>query len=285
MKVSRMCSLVVIFTMAIIVSVATIASAHDGWVQSNVPRVALGDMVYMDMQFGNHGNTHRDYKIWGSKWDINKASFTLQTPGGAALDMKSKVVDLGFDEMKSLGDGSITYLDKNGYLANSFQAKQCGYYIMDVRQDVRVSYAPERSIKCSKSIVAAVPNPLANYGASLKGFDRILGQVFEVVPLNDPTNLAVGDTLTVQVLYKGAPLADACLSFIPRGKSLPPFGVPNPYDLMTDMDGKASFTFTEANYHLLNVHNETQESGVLDGQAYTQTKYTANLTVIVKPKK
>jgi len=279
MKVVKWFYVVVLFA---ILLMASIASAHDGWVQSNVARVKLGEMVYFDMQFGNHGNTHRDYKIYGSKWDINKATFILHRPKGAPVDLKSRIIDVGMDESKTVNGGP--YVDKNGYLVASFQAGQYGTYIMDVRQDMVVSYAPERSIKCTKSIVASVPIPWADYGGSLSGFDKTLGQILEVLPLNDPTGLKVGDTLTVQVLFNGNPLSDACLTVIPRGKQLPPFGEENPYDLMTDTAGKASFTFQEANYHLLVVHKDTTESGVLDGKVYTQTKYTGDLTVIVKPR-
>lgn len=117
---------------------------------------------------------------------------------------------------------------------------------------------------------------------TLSGFDKSLGQVLEIVPLKDPTTLTVGDSLPFLVLFKGSPLSDAEISVIPRGKALPEMETP-PYDFMTDMEGKASFTFTEANYHLIVVHVETNESGVLTGKSYSFTKYTGDLTVIVGP--
>ncbi len=259
-----------------------VVHAHDGWVQSNVARVTVDDMVYIDMQFGNHQNMHRDYLIYASKWDIAKATFTIHTPKNDAVNMKDSVIDVGKDEVKSLAGGTVTYTDRNGYLVASFQATQKGIYIVDVRQDVVVSYAPERSIKCAKSIVGALESSMKS-NTKLTGFDRSLGQVLEVVPLKDPTMLAVGDSLPIQILFKGSPLPDAMVSVIPRGETLPPMGTPNPYDLMTDMDGMASFTFAEANYHLIVVHVETDESGVLDGKSYSATKYTGDLTVIVAP--
>jgi len=258
-----------------------VASCHDGWIQSNVPRVAVGDMCYIDMPFGNHGNTHRDYKIWGSKWDVTSSTFTLYTPEGRMVDLREAVIDVGYDEMKTAG--GVAYKDVNGYLVASFQAQRKGIYIVDVRQDKVVSYAPERSIKCAKAVVGAVPASMAGFTASLRGYDRVLSQVVEIVPLNDPTHLAVGDTLTVLVLFKGLPLADAHVSIIPRGRELPPMGVENPYDLMTDINGEISFTFDEANYHLIVVHVETDEAGTLGDKPYSYTKYTGDLTVIVKP--
>jgi uncharacterized GH25 family protein len=261
---------------------AAAAWAHDGWVQSNVAKVRSGDMVYFDLQFGNHGNTHRDYLIYGSKWDLSKGSFVLHTPSGGALDLKSSVIDVGKDESKTVNGGP--YVDKNGYLAVSFQTAKKGLYIMDARQDMVVSYAPERSVKGAKCLVASVPNTIANYGNSIKGYDQVLGQELEIVPLDNPTELAVGDTLKIKVRFRGQPLADGCVTVIPRGVTLPPFGIPNPYDLMTDMDGVASYTFDQANYHLVVAHLDLNEGGVLDGKTYTTTKFTAALTVIVKPR-
>jgi hypothetical protein len=91
--------------------------------------------------------------------------------------------------------------------------------------------------------------------------------------------------LYVQVLFKGLPLPDAFLSVIPRGKTLPPLGEENPYDPMTDMDGIARFTFDETNHHLLTVHAEPNENGMLSGKNCSFKKYAAALTNIVKQRK
>lgn len=279
-KVSLGCSIL------IVLALTSAASAHDGWVQTNVSRICQDEMVYIDMQFGNHGNMHRDYKIHPSKWDKTKSVFWLHTPGGETIDFIDDVVDIGADTTLKFCEGATTYIDKNGYLVASFVAEQQGLYIVDVEQDVVVSYAPERSIKCAKALVGSVaPSAEGNYAASLSGFDAVLGQIFEIVPQNDPTNLAVGDTLTFQVLFKGEPLADGEVSIIPRGKTLPEMGEPNPYDKMTDPNGMVSYTFDEANYHLIVAHHHTDEAGTLDGKDYIKTKYTADLTAIVRPKK
>ena len=278
MKTKLILSAVVMALLSIFL--VTPVLAHDGWVQTNVSRVTVGDMVYVDLQFGNHQNMHRDYKIYGSKWDPTKSTFALHTPTDEAVDMSGSIIDVGKDEAKTAG--GVAYTDKNGYLVTSFQADQKGTYIFDARQDTVVSYAPERSIKCAKALVGAVQTSMKS-NVGLTGFDRDLGQVLEIIPLKDPTMLQIGDTLPFMVMFKGAPLADAEVSVIPRGATLPEMGTPNPYDIMTDMDGMASFTFTEANYHLIVVHVETDESGVLNEKPYSFTKYTGDLTVIVGP--
>ena len=120
-----------------------VARCHDGWIQSSVPRVAVGDMCYMDMLFGNHGNTYRDYKVWGSKWDVTSSTFALYTPEGQVVDLKDAVMDVGRDEMKTVG--GVSYKDVNGYLVASFQAQQKGICI-DVRQDKVVSYREAQGV-------------------------------------------------------------------------------------------------------------------------------------------
>lgn len=271
----------------IILAISAGVSAHDGWVQTNISRTNVGDMVYIDLMFGNHGNMHRDYKIHQSKWDKTKSTFWLHIPDGNVVDFNDSVVDVGADVTQSLAGGTVTYVDKNGYLVSSFIADQNGIYIVDAVQDTVVSYAPERSIKCAKAIIGIVPPSLeGNYAAVLSGYDRNLNQVFEIIPKNDPTNLAVGDTLTFQVMFKGEPLADAEVSVIPRGKTLPEMGDPNStYDFMTDPNGMVSYTFDEANYHLIVAHKDTDEAGTLYDKTYTNTKYTADLTAIVRPAK
>ena len=43
------------------------------------------------------------------------------------------------------------------------------------------------------------------------GFSKPVGQRFEIVPLESPLHAGKGDTIRLQVLYRGKPLADAAL--------------------------------------------------------------------------
>ncbi len=45
-----------------------------------------------------------------------------------------------------------------------------------------------------------------------RAYKRTIGQMLELVPLNNPYRLSVGDTLTVQLLFRGKPLAGALIS-------------------------------------------------------------------------
>jgi uncharacterized GH25 family protein len=72
------------------------------------------------------------------------------------------------------------------------------------------------------------------------------------------------------------PLADARISFIPRGTTLAE-GFDSTYERHTDSKGLASFEPKEANLYLVAVHHETDEKG----KGYDSTKYGATLTVLV----
>lgn len=63
---------------------------------------------------------------------------------------------------------------------------------------------------------------------------RVLGLTLEIVPLVDPFQLRVGDTLRVRVLFREQPLADAHLGWDHPGDGEPPSGT-----VRTDADGEA----------------------------------------------
>jgi hypothetical protein len=171
--------------------------------------------------------------------------------------------------------------DLCGHFGFSFAASQTGAYIADARR-VFENKGLGKSIKCAKTIIGVADSLADRRG--LEGFDRPVSQVLEVVPLNDPTNLGVGDSLAVRILFKGCPLPGACLTVMPRGKVLPRFGVENPYDTLTDEEGKAGFTFEEPGYHLLVVHLEVEGPATVGVPGVRRTRYTGDLTVMVRPK-
>jgi uncharacterized GH25 family protein len=86
-----------------------------------------------------------------------------------------------------------------------------------------------------------------------------------------------GTPIAVRLLHQGKPLADARVSFIPRGETLSE-SFDKLYERRTDDKGEASFIPTTGNYYLVVAHHdEPQESG----PGYERTKYSATLTVFV----
>jgi uncharacterized GH25 family protein len=242
---------------------ATGARAHDTWVQTNTNIIRAGDAVHIDLMLGNHGNDHRDFKL-ASKPDIKASTLVVLTPDGKSFDLKERLADVG-------------YAPNEGYWAGRFVATQPGLYMVGHTYDKVVSYAPVRSVKSAKTFFV-VSKSLDKVPADNPGFDKPMGHIFELVPEANPvTPMGPGTPIKVRLLWKGKPLSDALVSFIPRGEALTE-GFDKRYERKTDEQGRASFTPTAGNCYLIVAHRQEPKEG---GKGYEGTKYSATLTVFV----
>ncbi len=239
------------------------ARAHDTWLQANAGVVRVGDNVNIDLMLGNHGNDHRDFKLAG-KADLAASKVEIIDPDGKRYDLKEQMIDAG-------------YTPKEGFWTTSFAPGKPGLYTIAQTSDHVVSYAPKRTVMSAKTFFLASKS-LDKVSQNNPGFDRPLGHPFEIVPLTSPvTPMGPGAKINVQLLFKGKPLSQTRVSFIPRGETLSE-GFDPRYERMTDGQGRASFTPTLANYYLIVAHRE--EAGE-KGQGYDSTKYSATMTVLV----
>lgn len=239
------------------------AGAHDTWVETNTNLVRTGDAVYIDLRLGNHGNDHRDFKLAG-KIDLEGATLEVIAPSGTAYDLRPSLIDQG-------------YTPKEGYWSARFVPGQAGLHLVAHSLEKVVSYAPQRSVKSAKTFFVA-SDSLDKVDEDNPGFDRLLGHALELRPVTNPvTPMGPGQMIEVELRYKGEPLADARVSFVPRGTVLKR-GFDSQYERMTDTQGRASFEPVEGNVYLLVAHHE--EPGEA-GEGYTSTKYSATLTVLV----
>lgn len=67
-------------------------------------------------------------------------------------------------------------------------------------------------------------------GATSKGFDKVVGQRLEIVPLDDPASLKTGDEMRVKVLFDGKPVSSGALTATYDGFSQ----VPNTWAYLTE---------------------------------------------------
>lgn len=112
------------------------------------------------------------------------------------------------------------------------------------------------------------------YLAPMAGFATPLGLDLEIVPQADPATLKPGDRLTVQVLLKGQPLADASLvSDIFLGHDM------KPEKVRTDRDGKVTVTVPKRAFGGVEVSHFAKDAG----SEVEGTFYNASLTFRVKP--
>jgi uncharacterized GH25 family protein len=253
----------VLFTLLSLCRLCGSALAHDTWVQTNGSVVRVEDAIHVDLMLGNHGNDHRDFKLAG-KPDIEASTLEVILPTGKRIDLKDRANDLG-------------YAPAEGFWSARFVPDKAGLYMVSHTMDKVVSYAPTRSIKSAKTCFIASPS-LDKVPTDYTGFDRALGHPFELVFVRHPvTPMGPGTPIAVRLLYRGKPLANARVSFVPRGATLAE-GVDKQFERETNADGEASFTPTVGNYYLVVAHHqEPNESG--DG--YEHTKYSATLTVFV----
>ncbi|MBA4030940.1 MAG: DUF4198 domain-containing protein [Planctomyces sp.] len=227
--------------------------AHDTWIQTNVAKVTPGEVVHVDLMLGNHGNEHRDFEL-ASKIGIEKVSFDLITPDGNKQDLKSRVADIG-------------HAAKEGFWSVRQIATQPGTYV--AAQSLDTLHGTTRAYRNAKCYFQV--------GEKAGGVDPMkpLGQPIELVPQSSPATAKAGEPITVQVLLKGKPLADATMSFIPRGAELAADFDPN-FERKTDAAGKATFTPPEANYYLIVVHHAADDEM---GEKYDRSHYAATLTL------
>jgi hypothetical protein len=216
----------------------------------------------VDLMLGNHGNHHRDFKLAG-KVDPQHIRLELIEPDGQRTDLKPYLYDLGTESNPA-------------YWTVRVQPEQPGVHRVVCLGDEVVHYAPIRSIKSAKTFFVANESldEVLTEGA---GFDEPVGHPLELVLKTDPASLAAGQPIQVQLLYKGQPLENTRVSFIPRGVQLQG-EFDERYERTTDEQGMASFTPEQANIYLIVAHHEDPTAS---GEGYKASKYSATLTVYI----
>lgn len=238
--------------------------AHDTWVQTNTNLVKTGNGVHIDLMLGNHGNDHRDFKL-ASKITLAKSTLKVHAPNGTAYDIVDRLVDVG-------------YTPKEGFWSGKFVAAEPGLYLVEYFRDDVVQHGgqPSRSVRSGKTFYVA-SEKLDDVPHENPGFDKVLGHPLEIVAEANPvTPMGPEIPIRVKILFRGQPLKEARVSFIPRGVTLAE-GFDETYERRTNDNGRASFTPKEGTYYLVAVHHKTDENG----EGFNATNYSATLTVFV----
>ncbi|MBX3437310.1 MAG: DUF4198 domain-containing protein [Planctomycetaceae bacterium] len=240
------------------------ASAHDTWVETNTNLVRTGDAVYIDLKLGNHGNSHRDFKL-ASKIRLDGSTLDVRSPDGEIFDLTPLLVDVG-------------YAPNEGYWTGKFATTRPGLHMIAHSRDGVVNHGrPVRSIKSGKTCFV-VSDKLDSVSMHNPGFDTVFGHPLELVPVTNPvTPMGPGQELTVRLLFKGQPLTSVPVSFIPRRDSLNP-EFDDRYERMTDAAGHVSFTPRTGDQYLVVAHHHAPDEA---GPDYETTSYSATLTVFV----
>lgn len=93
---------------------------------------------------------------------------------------------------------------------------------------------------------------------------EITGEGFEMDAITHPSDIVVGEPATFRFTFNGEPLADASLEVVPHGTAYR--SSRQQLDLVTDADGRVSFTPDIAGPHLLSANLRFNGDGVLADQ-------------------
>jgi len=239
------------------------ALAHDIWLEPNANLVRTGEWLRISLMLGNHGNQHRDFRL-ASKVSAGDQNLVLYGPDNARYDLTKSLIDNGLTPQE-------------GYWSARYQPTAPGLYMAVSSMDKVMSYAPVRDVKSAKTFFVVSPG-LDNVAGESTGYDRVVGLPLEIVPLVNPVvGLRAGSAMRIRVLYKGKPLANANVTFVPKGAT--PKGDLDPlYEKSTDAKGEVEMVLKEGNSYLIATHKEDPDA---KGTGYQSVGYSATLCVLV----
>lgn len=242
---------------------ASVASAHDIWIEPSTDLVRMGDWLRLSLMLGNHGNEHRDFRI-ASKVAANAKSLAIFDPKGVRHNVTSSLVDVGM-------------APDEGFWTAKYVPTVPGLYMASSTFDEVMSYAPARDVKCAKTFFVT-SEELDRVPVEDHGYDRVVGAPLELVLHTEPgVALSTGKSVKVEVLYQGKPLKNAVVSFVPRGAK--PTGDFDPlYQKRTAADGTASIALREANTYLISTHLTDEKA---KGKGYNAINYSATICLLV----
>lgn len=239
-----------------------VAAAHDTWLEVSSAMVRPDDVVHVELFLGNHGNDHRDFKVAGKLGSLAGVKVAVVAPGGRETDLVPAFVDAG-------------YAPKDGFWTARFVPGVEGLHCAShLREGVRHGATGFKGGKTFFLVSESLDRPATHEGP-LPG---PLGHPLEFVLESHPVlGCGPGKPITVQLLFKGKPLVDEVVSFIPRGATLAD-GFDPDFERKTDAEGRCSYTPREGNVILVVAHLVKPEE---KGEGFEKTSYAATLVLDV----
>ena len=239
---------------------AALAQAHDTWVQTGSLIAKQGEYVYVDLILGNHGNSHRDFKL-ASKITLAPCTLDIVNPNGTTVDLKPRIIDMGSAE-------------KEGFWTARYVTEQKGLY--QVIHKLDTLHGKTRAVKSSKTYFFATDSYAS---ITTDGINKIvpMNQGLEFMIDSPLEKLGAGNEMRLRLLWNGKPLPDTRVSFIPRGAVLAE-GFDSQFERNTDSSGFVTYTPSEGNYLLAVAHHVAADE---KGDGYEKTHYGATLVLAI----
>ncbi len=254
------------------------ASAHQIWIETPAA-VPANSPVALEVCFGHSGEKSTGSMLAGNR---PKLSAVVKGPDG-----KEEALPLEMDE--------------DGYPAR-FQPKGVGFYHIGavletgiIERELHQIPPKTRIVMTGKAIVAV--------GDAREGLSLAMGHPLEILPLNNPCSLRVGDKITLRIVFKGKPIGGP--DVLVRVGTLGPNPKDDPQlserewaiEGHPDARGEVSFPLIAAGQHVvfLRYTDETpgEYTGPLSfsgdfshlqpGDRYERTLYMTTLTFQVQP--
>ncbi len=242
----------------------TSAFGHDTWVESGSLLNRVSDPVYVDLKLGNHGNSHRDFKL-ASKITLKPCTLSLLRPDGQTVDLKGQLFDAG-------------YAPKEGYWSTRYIPTEAGVH--GVYHTLDTLHGETRALKTAKTVfLSARAQGMKTYvePSDLNYVDRPLGFGLELVLKTPVGGIAAGNEMTLELRLHGLAVEGIVVSFVPKGKQLAE-GFDSDYERHTDANGIVRFTPGEAETYLIVAH---LAAPMETGEGYTKTHYSATFVLAI----
>jgi len=237
-------------------ALATSLAAHDFWLEPSSFRPAVDTRVDVQLVVGEHlvgelvarkekrilsfvafDPAGREEKVLGLDGKAPAGLWKARAPGLHVLGYQSVGTEIELE-----ADKFERYLIEEGLETVVADRKARGE---------SAAKGLELYARCAKTFVVA--QPLKGTASEPEiGWDRVLGYPLELVPTANPCTLAPGADLTLRLLHRGAPLANALVGFMPKQDPT------QEVRTRTDAEGRVTFTPKQGGVHLVRVVHMTR---------------------------
>lgn len=195
-------------TLILLISAWTLFTSHEFWLAPNQFRVKPGQTVKLDLLVGEdfHG------EIWGARkkrtetlhhyFGKQKEDLTAQALATDSLSIEFKCKKKGTHLLATRSNNSFIELEADKF--NEYLKEDGIDNILALREKKGELGKSSREFyqRCAKSLLQAGKKTDDTYAINC-------GMPLEIIPLQNPYDLKIGDKLSVKILFEGKPLADA----------------------------------------------------------------------------
>lgn len=184
---------------ALLCSISLSAQAHRVWLSSD--HTHGGEILKAELGYGEFPDFE---PIPAERAHFFKNGVQLITENGKQNLLQKGFYNYQFQSSAPVKDGS--YLLIAEYLPTFWSKNSNGWKQQSLREMPDAHYC-EQTQMFGKNIVN-----VGHESASKTIISRPVGQLLEIVPLDNPANIHVGERFKVKVLFKGEPLPNATLT-------------------------------------------------------------------------